>query len=69
MIVNDDITKGKEVLSMGVQAKPVKVTFAVKADKAKEFRNIKDTKPIREIQKEAKKIKNITITDLVYDEK
>ena len=48
---------------MAVFAKPVKVTFAVKADKAEEFRNTDHSKTLRKINEEVKKIKNITVDE------
>ena len=53
---------------MGVTAKPVKVTFAVKPEKIHEFRNQDGSKTIREIQNQAKKIKNIKVENFKYGE-
>jgi len=66
---NNKNNNGKEVLKMGVWAKPIRVTFAVRADKIKEFRNINNSKTMLKIQEEAKKIKNISIEDFVYEKK
>jgi len=49
--------KGK--LDMNVSAKPTKIAFVVKAEKAKEFRNQSDKKKIHDIQHQAKRITNI----------
>ncbi|MCL2018824.1 MAG: hypothetical protein FWG70_03600 [Oscillospiraceae bacterium] len=59
--------KEKEVLKMGVLSRPVKVTFSVKSDKAKEFKELNDSKTIKDVQAQAKKIKNITMEDSFND--
>ena len=65
----DDKKYNKGVLKMGVLAKPVDVTFTLKADKAEEFRNIDGSKKIKEIQKQSKEIKNIIMDDSLYGKK
>jgi len=65
-MVSNVITK--EAIKMGVSTKPVKLTFSVKPDKIKEFKEINTSSKITEIQKKASEITNITIA-ISADEK
>jgi hypothetical protein len=61
---------GRSVLAaMSVYAKPVKLAFTVRADKAEEFRNLTNPATIAKIQADADKIKNVTVEGLPYERK